>query len=228
MTRATRRAFIASLLVAASTLAFAQPQNQRPTEFPPVQAVTAQHGMVVAQERGGRSSGVLTIHSGVSRRERAAPGVFTHRKKRLDTSPSEGGRGRKAMSTRDRLARVTEARYVRDHVLWLKFDDGLEGEVDLGDGIWGEVLAPLRDPGEFARAAVQYGTVVWPSGADWAPEDLYERLLASSGVVQRRNGDARDTEAAIAPALPEISRFYGIVILMLANDHAPPQFHVLY
>src|SRR6188472_799315 len=51
MTRATRRAFIASLLlVATSAPAFAQPQTQRRTEFPPVQAVTAQHGMVVAQE----------------------------------------------------------------------------------------------------------------------------------------------------------------------------------
>jgi hypothetical protein len=28
--------------------------------------------------------------------------------------------------------------------------------------------------------------------------------------------------------MPEISRFLGIVIMMYANDHNPPHFHVLY
>jgi hypothetical protein len=28
--------------------------------------------------------------------------------------------------------------------------------------------------------------------------------------------------------MPEICRFYGIVIRMYANDHAPPQFHAQY
>jgi hypothetical protein len=28
--------------------------------------------------------------------------------------------------------------------------------------------------------------------------------------------------------MPEISRFFGIVIAMFYNDHAPPHFHVRY
>jgi hypothetical protein len=28
--------------------------------------------------------------------------------------------------------------------------------------------------------------------------------------------------------MPEISRFYGLVIKMFFNDHAPPHFHVVY
>ena len=28
--------------------------------------------------------------------------------------------------------------------------------------------------------------------------------------------------------MPEISRFYGIVVKMLFDDHAPPHFHVVY
>lgn len=28
--------------------------------------------------------------------------------------------------------------------------------------------------------------------------------------------------------MPEISRFFGIVVLMFYNDHAPPHFHVRY
>jgi hypothetical protein len=132
------------------------------------------------------------------------------------------------MAIHNRLARVREARHVGGHVLWLKFDDGLEGELDLSDGIWGEVLEPLRDEGEFALATVAHGTVVWPSGADWAPEDLYERLLAATGSVLRPKDDGSGEAASNAAAVPEISRFYGIVISMMANDHAPPHFHATY
>ncbi|MEK6481993.1 DUF4160 domain-containing protein [Catalinimonas sp. 4WD22] len=28
--------------------------------------------------------------------------------------------------------------------------------------------------------------------------------------------------------MPEISRFYGIIIRMFYNDHSPPHFHVIY
>jgi Protein of unknown function (DUF2442) len=37
---------------------------------------------------------------------------------------------------------VIEARYVRDYVVWLRFRDGTEGEVDLRPELWGEVFEP--------------------------------------------------------------------------------------
>jgi hypothetical protein len=132
------------------------------------------------------------------------------------------------MSTRNWLARVVEARHVRRHVIWLKFDDGLEGEVDLLDGIRGEVLEPLLDENEFARARVEDGTLVWPSGADWAPEDLYERVAAATRSGRQQNDDGFGASVLDASSMPEISRFYGIVIRMLANDHVPPHFHATY
>jgi hypothetical protein len=36
------------------------------------------------------------------------------------------------------------------------------------------------------------------------------------------------TSNAWRGAMPEISRFFGIVITMYFNDHAPPHFHVRY
>lgn len=33
---------------------------------------------------------------------------------------------------------------------------------------------------------------------------------------------------SLLPAMPEISRFFGIVIRMFYNDHAPPHFHAEY
>jgi uncharacterized protein YnzC (UPF0291/DUF896 family) len=41
---------------------------------------------------------------------------------------------------------------------------------------WKGVFAPLRDPEYFAKVKVdtEATTVVWPNGADLAPETLYE------------------------------------------------------
>ena len=70
--------------------------------------------------------------------------------------------------------RVAEARYVSGHTIWLRFSDGAEGEVDLSPEIHGEIFEPLRDLAYFRKFEVnrELGTVVWPNGADFAPEFL--------------------------------------------------------
>jgi hypothetical protein len=71
---------------------------------------------------------------------------------------------------------VLEARHVRDFVIWLRFRDGTTGEVDLGPELWGEVFEPLRDPEYFKQFTVhpELETLVWPNGADFAPEFLHD------------------------------------------------------
>ena len=45
------------------------------------------------------------------------------------------------------LVRVTDVRYIRGHILWLRFsDDGLTGEIDLANDLRGEVFEPLARP----------------------------------------------------------------------------------
>ncbi|MFI5398481.1 MAG: DUF2442 domain-containing protein [Candidatus Binatia bacterium] len=75
---------------------------------------------------------------------------------------------------------VVEARYVKDYVVWLRFSDGLEGEVDLRDELYGEVFEPLKDPAVFQAFSVQpeWRTIAWPNGADLAPEFLHEAVKA--------------------------------------------------
>jgi len=70
---------------------------------------------------------------------------------------------------------VIEAHLVRDYVVHLQFSDGLEGEVDLESELHGEVFEPLRDPAQFSQFELRHdlGTIVWPNGADFAPEFLY-------------------------------------------------------
>ena len=72
------------------------------------------------------------------------------------------------------IPRVTEARYISGRTIWLRFSDGAEGEVDLSAEIHGEVFEPLRDAEYFRKFELsrELGTVVWPNGADFAPEFL--------------------------------------------------------
>lgn len=44
---------------------------------------------------------------------------------------------------------VLEARYVGGYVVWLRFQDGTSGEVDLATELRGPVFEPLRDPSYF-------------------------------------------------------------------------------
>ena len=63
--------------------------------------------------------------------------------------------------------------------LYLRFDDGAEGEVDIAQIMPFEgVFAPLRDPVFFARVSLDqdWGTICWPNDLDLAPEPLYERI----------------------------------------------------
>ena len=77
---------------------------------------------------------------------------------------------------------VVEAKYVRDYILWVRFEDGAEGEVDLSQSLVGPVFEPLREKQYFAQIRIdrELGTVVWPNGADVAPETLYERVRVAA------------------------------------------------
>jgi hypothetical protein len=73
---------------------------------------------------------------------------------------------------------VVEARYVNRYTIWLRFEDGTEGEVDLSAELEGPIFEPLRDQTYFSRFSVNpdTGTIEWPNHADFAPEFLYDKV----------------------------------------------------
>ena len=79
------------------------------------------------------------------------------------------------------LLHVTDAKYLRDYVIWLRFNDGAEGEVDLEPELEGEVFGPLKDLEQFKKFRVdpELDTVVWDNGADLAPEFLRVQIKVS-------------------------------------------------
>lgn len=76
------------------------------------------------------------------------------------------------------LPKLREARYRCDYRILLKFADGVEGEVDFESELWGEVFEPLKDKVLFSEFSLdaELETIVWPNGADFAPEFLYQKL----------------------------------------------------
>ena len=77
---------------------------------------------------------------------------------------------------------VMEARYVANYTVWLRFKDGTEGEADLADGLEGPVFEPLHDVEFFRQFSIDPigRTLVWPNGADIAPEYLYELVRVAA------------------------------------------------
>ena len=71
---------------------------------------------------------------------------------------------------------VTAVEVLGPHRLRLTFADGAEGEIDFAERSWQGVFEELRDPAYFAQVTVdgELGTIVWPNGADFAPETLYD------------------------------------------------------
>ena len=64
--------------------------------------------------------------------------------------------------------------------LWVRFEDGLEGEVDLSSLVGKGVFAVWNDPEMFNQVGIdpESRTVVWPGNIDLAPDGLYEDILA--------------------------------------------------
>ena len=77
---------------------------------------------------------------------------------------------------------VLEARYLHDYAIWMRFNDGAEGEIDLEAELEGEVFGALLDLEEFKSFDVdpEIRTIVWKNGADLAPEFLHANMRVTA------------------------------------------------
>ena len=70
--------------------------------------------------------------------------------------------------------------------VWVRFEDGAEGEADLSDLAGRGVFKRWTEhPAEFGEVAVdpESGTLIWPGGLDVAPDRLYSEVLRATGEV---------------------------------------------
>jgi Protein of unknown function (DUF2442) len=80
---------------------------------------------------------------------------------------------------------VTRLRVLPGHRLDVEFADGLRGVVDMSRDRFSGVFAPLADESYFALATVRDGVVVWPNGADIAPDAMYSEISDNCSEASR-------------------------------------------
>lgn len=70
------------------------------------------------------------------------------------------------------IPKIVEAKYAGAYLIQVRFADGVQGEVDLAQELDGEMFEPLRDVQLFRQLKLDADThtIVWPNGADLAPE----------------------------------------------------------
>ena len=77
------------------------------------------------------------------------------------------------------LKDIVEVRPLGGYQLYLRFEDGVEGSVDVSQHVrFDGVFAPLREPEYFERVRVdaESGTICWPNRADLDPDVLYSQV----------------------------------------------------
>ena len=87
---------------------------------------------------------------------------------------------RRYRSRRPSLHAVTDLRAEHNYTLWLRFDDGLEGHVYLGDMVDTQMLGLLSDEEKFRRAAIDpvSNAVTWEGEITLDPDALYRDVVS--------------------------------------------------
>lgn len=79
------------------------------------------------------------------------------------------------------MKKIVEAEAREDYRLWVRYEDGAEGEVDLSNLVGKGVFERWEDPAEFQKVSIDpdTDTVAWPGGIDLCPDSLYDDLVGA-------------------------------------------------
>jgi hypothetical protein len=78
---------------------------------------------------------------------------------------------------------VVNAKITEGYKIEMTFNDGTEGVIDFQNIIKDdnrEIIRELLDEHKFQTVRVEYDTLVWDNGVDFAPEYLYEKVKAEA------------------------------------------------
>lgn len=79
------------------------------------------------------------------------------------------------------MPRPIEVKALPKHRLWLRYDDGVEGEVDLSNLAGRGVFEAWDDPAFFASVRLgPHGEIQWGDTIDLCPDATYIRLTGKS------------------------------------------------
>ena len=73
---------------------------------------------------------------------------------------------------------LEEVKHIKDYVIWLRFADGVSGQINLEPELYGEMFEPLKDLEAFKSFSIhsELKVLIWKNGADFSPKFLYENI----------------------------------------------------
>lgn len=79
------------------------------------------------------------------------------------------------------MFKIVEVKVVQGYRLWLRYADGVEGEVDLSDLAGRGVFAAWNERGFFESVRIdESGALVWGDDLDVCPDALYLRITGKT------------------------------------------------
>jgi hypothetical protein len=86
------------------------------------------------------------------------------------------------------ILHIKELKYIGDYRVEVIFNDGRKGVADLADALRGPVFESLRDMTRFSQLKLdtQLETIIWPNGADLAPEYLYFKAFKDESELHNK------------------------------------------
>ena len=108
------------------------------------------------------------------------------------------------------------------HRIWLRYADGVEGEVDLSHLAGKGVFTVWNDRSVFERVHIsEWRSIAWNDEIELCPDALYMEITGKTPeeIMPGLQGATDDAE---------VSRFYGIVVRIDFREHCPPHFHARY
>lgn len=74
-----------------------------------------------------------------------------------------------------------EVKALPGYRIWVRYRDGVEGEIDLSHLAGRSVLALWNDPREFAKVHIGHGyAIAWSEEVEFCPDAIYLRLTGRS------------------------------------------------
>lgn len=86
---------------------------------------------------------------------------------------------------------VIDVKHIENYKIEVTFSNGRKGVADLDGSFRGSVFKPLEDIEFFSKVALdqELETVVWPNGADFAPEFLYFKAFGHDPDLKTQHKD---------------------------------------
>ena len=90
------------------------------------------------------------------------------------------------------MLEVTAAEYLDHYRIFVQFNNGESGVVDLEGTLWGPMFEPLKDVAVFQRFEVSQilHTIRWENDADLAPEYLFQKMVEQSQPESRTSASS--------------------------------------